>query len=300
MPHPRTPLPAALAEQGFFRVCDARALGVSEKRLRRSDLPSPTSGVRWPADRDHALAETASAVAAAVPGDVAFSHLTAARLLGLPTPRPWRPAEPLDVMRDTDRPRIERACCRTHRGLETRQVVDVDGLRLVGPLDTWADLAPALALDDLVAAGDALLSPRGTWHPSDLASMPAARRGRRGSVRLARAASLVRAGSASPWESRARVTFHLAGLPEPELNVDVFSDDGVWLARPDLLWRRQRVLAEYDGDQHRTDRRAWQYERERRARLEDDGWRYVELTAISLTSLPHRRALVARLERHLR
>jgi hypothetical protein len=60
------------------------------------------------------------------------------------------------------------------------------------------------------------------------------------------------------------------------------------------------VLAEYDGDQHRTDRRAWQYERDPRARLEDDGWRYVELTAISLTSGSHRRSLVARLERYLR
>jgi very-short-patch-repair endonuclease len=59
------------------------------------------------------------------------------------------------------------------------------------------------------------------------------------------------------------------------------------------------VVGEYDGDQHRTDRRAWQYERERRAGLEDEGWTYVEMTSLSLSSTSRRRALRDRLGRLL-
>lgn len=81
--------------------------------------------------------------------------------------------------------------------------------------------------------------------------------------------------------------------------MDVHSSDGLWLARPDFLWRARRVVGEYDGDQHRTDRAQWQYERERRARLEDAGFTYVEMTSLSLTSPRHRDALRERLTRLL-
>ena len=65
------------------------------------------------------------------------------------------------------------------------------------------------------------------------------------------------------------------------------------------MWRRQRVVGEYDGDQHRTDRSAWQYERERRAGLEDEGWSYVEMTSLSLVGARESRALRTRLTRLL-
>jgi very-short-patch-repair endonuclease len=71
------------------------------------------------------------------------------------------------------------------------------------------------------------------------------------------------------------------------------------VARPDVLWRSGRVVGEYDGDQHRTDRTAWQYERERRAGIEDEGWTYVELTSLSFTGERECRALRARLTRLL-
>ncbi len=171
---------------------------------------------------------------------------------------------------------------------------------MVSGWDTWADLSTTLTVDDLVVLGDALLPPRGFGCRGDAWETAASRTGRRGVRRLRAAAALVRAGSASAWESRARVVFSVAGLPEPELNVDLFTDDGHWLARPDFVWRRWRVVGEYDGDQHRTDRRAWQYERERRARLEDDGWHYVEMTSLSLTSPPHRADLLRRLSDLLR
>ena len=89
------------------------------------------------------------------------------------------------------------------------------------------------------------------------------------------------------------------GLPDPELNIDLCTGDGRWLARPDFLWRDRKVVGEYDGDQHRTNRSRWQYERERRARIEDAGFTYVEMTSLSLVSSRHREALRQRLVRLL-
>lgn len=283
---------------GPFTVRAARDAGVSPARLRSGDLAMPTYGVRTGAGREDSVAARAHCFALGLPDDVAFSHVTAARLLGLPTPRPWHPTEPLDVMRHTARPRLERAGVRSHRGLERRWVIEAQGVLVTGPADTWADLSCVLALDDLVAVGDALLGPHHGLRPKDLRRFAEDRAGR-GARRLREAARLVRAGAASPWESKARVAFHQWGLPEPELNLDLYAACGRWLARPDFVWRARRVVGEYDGDQHRTDRRAWQYERERRAGLEDDGWTYVEMTSLSLSSPPRRRALRDRLSRLL-
>jgi hypothetical protein len=291
------PLPAHLPS-ALFTVRDALDAGVNEGRLRRGDLRRPTYGVRVPKAAPDTVVGRARAFALALPHDIAFSHLTAARLFDLPTPRPWHPTEPLHVMRRSGRPPVERRGTVPHRGLELRSTLVVDGLLLVDPVDTWCDLGPLLELDDLVAVGDALLTQRLGLRPKDLARAVADRRGR-GIRRLREALALVRVGSASAWESKARVAFVSWGLPEPELNADVFTDDGRWLARPDFVWRTRRVVGEYDGDQHRTDRRAWQYERERRARLEDDGWTYVEMTALSLSSPTQRAHLRARFTRLL-
>lgn len=297
MGSPPRPLPTHLPP-GLFTVRDALAAGVNGGRLRRRDLRRPTYGIRVASTCEDSLVGRARAFALALPDDVAFSHLTAARLLGLPTPRPWRVTEPLDVMRRSHRPPIERHGTAPHGGLELRSTLEAHGVLVTDPADTWLDLASILALDDLVAVGDALLTADLGLRHKDLARAVADRRGR-GTRRLREALALVRLGSASAWESKARVAFHEWGLPEPELNVEVHASDGRWLARPDFLWRAQRVVGEYDGDQHRTDRRAWQYERERRGRLEDDGWTYVELTSLSLASRPHREALRTRLTRLL-
>lgn len=272
--------------------------GVTEGRLRSGDLTMPTYGVRVRAGTADSVVTRARCFTLALPADTAFSHLTAARLLGLPAPRPWQPAEPLDVMRPTARSRLTRAGVRSHRGLERRWVIEAQGVLVTDPADTWADLSSMLALDDLVAMGDALLRVEQGVPRKDLDRAAEDHSGR-GAPRLRQAAGLVRAGAASAWESKARVAFHHWGLPEPELNVDLYAASGRWLARPDFLWRSRRVVGEYDGDQHRSDRRTWQYERERRAGLEDEGWTYVEMTSLSLTSAPRRRALRARLSRLL-
>ncbi len=112
-------------------------------------------------------------------------------------------------------------------------------------------------------------------------------------------ADLARPGSASPGESLARWWFWQWGLPEPELNVPVLDHGGGWLSTSDFVWRRARVVGEYDGDVHRTDRATWERDRERRAAIEDAGWTYVEMTARSFANGTAREALRRRLGRVL-
>jgi hypothetical protein len=298
MPQPRTPLPEELGD--LFTTAGAQAAGVTPTRLRGRDLTMPTSGVRRAASEDPPDLELrARCLALALPDDVAFSHLTAARLLGLPTPRAWPgPGELVDVIRETDRPRVERTGCRHHRGLESRTHLPRGGFRVVGALDTWCDVASTWSEPDLLAVADVILRRGWATGPELLAAVDS-RAGTRGVVRMRAVAPLARGGSASPGESRARWWFHAWGLPEPELNVDVHDAHGQWLATVDFRWKERRVVGEYDGDVHRTDRRTWRKDKDRRAAIEDEDWHYVEMTALSLSDWAHREALRRRLTRLL-
>jgi hypothetical protein len=153
---------------------------------------------------------------------------------------------------------------------------------------------PELSVDDLVIAGDAFA----TRDPALLKRMVAMGRGggpRRGVRKLRAAAELLRSGSGSPMETRARLAFLEAGLPEPELNATVYGPDGHFLARVDFLWRAAGVVVEYEGDQHRTNRRQWQNDVARVRLLEQQGLRVIRITSLDLFDASRLRALVAML-----
>lgn len=288
-------LPDAL-QAGPFTVAGARSLGVTPSRLRRGDLLVPTRGVRAttpPTD----LREAAGAISLGLPAPFAFSHLTAACLLGLPLPSSATTRSPLHVMRPTDRPPTHRRGVVGHRGLELRYVLSTGGLPVVGPVDTWADLAGNLAHDELVVIADRLLAVG--IARAELEGALARRSGARGVRALRPALADARAGSRSPMETRARLVFLRGGLPEPELNADVHDRAGQWLLCADFLWREQRVIAEYQGDEHGADRRRWQSDISRRRAAYDEGWNVVELTSRDLVVAPARHTLLIRIARLL-
>lgn len=274
-----------------FTVSEARALGFGEGRLRHRDLSRPTHGVRQIGvdPRRSELTQLAEAASLVLPIGSAFSHLTAARIQGLPVPRRWAPTEPLDVMNVTGAPLIRRACCKGHRGLELRRAVRRHGLRVVSPEDTWCDLAStgSLDLDELIVLGDAVVHHLRGIQPGQLAEAVRRRRGWRGRRLMSEALPQLRPRNNSPMETRARLFFLRGGLPEPELNV-VINDksSGQWLSDSDFVWREQRVVAEFDGDHHRTDRQQWQNDVARRENLQDDGWAFVQLTYASVMVYP--------------
>jgi hypothetical protein len=278
MPKRLPPLPADLQGRAFT-VAEARRASVRSRRLDGPDLLRPAWGLRCstlPTDVDGFC----RLMARVLPEPFAFSHLTAARLWRLPLPSDWRPDEPLHVMRDGTP--VRRAGVVGHRGMQAREREELRGLPVTSPVDTWADLAvvPGLGVVDLVVAGDAFA----TRDPELLAAMvtTSARTGRRGSRLLRAAGPLLRVGSGSAMETRARLAFVRGGLPEPELNAEVFAEDGHFIARVDFLWREARVIVEYEGDHHRTDRRQWQVDVQRVRLLESLGWRVVRITSRDL------------------
>lgn len=297
-----TPLPDGLGP-GPFTTAEARALGVPHARLRRSDLVHPTHGVHM-TSRPGSLVERLAAFQVAMPGERDFSHVTAAALWGIPLPH-WIESAAgaidasVDVIAPTRDGRAHREGVRGHRGLELRAVGTPPGtgLRAVDIADTWCDLGELprgrLTLTDLVVAGDAVVAqldarfgrPVGR---TILEQTLQSRNRPRGAVVLRQALTLVRHRVRSPMETRARLMFVFAGFPEPEVNAPLTDLQGGWLAEGDLVWRLQRVVGEYQGEDH-ADRARASADSFRRQLLGDNRWRVKDLWAEDTRPGPRRR-----------
>jgi len=89
---------------------------------------------------------------------------------------------------------------------------------------------------------------------------------------------LVDAGAASPKESWLRLLLVDGGLPAPESQIPVLDGDSP-IAFIDMGWRAIRLGVEYDGDQHRTDRRQYVKDLRRLPMLEKRGWEMIRVIA---------------------
>lgn len=253
---------------------DAVALGVSRGRLRSDDLVSPFRGVRCdPAHIDGVEALCDAYAVKMRPRDF-FSHETAAALHGMPLPWATRDSR-LHVSVFAPEQAVRERGILGHRMLRaSARLVLLRGKPVVSPADAWSQLAGRVTLDELVAAGDSLLCGRQPKASvAELAAAAARRAGRRGVAALPEALGLLRLGAESPKETELRLLLERAGLPEPELNIDIFDPNGDWIARGDLVYRRFKVLVEYDGMQHRTDPRQYFRDVERLESLGRAGWR---------------------------
>ena len=295
------PLPIDLRSRPF-RVSEARARGVSPARLRARDLWTPTAGVRT-AEIPATHLDRVRAFAVAAPGDFAFSHVTAAQLLGMPLPYAVEEDCGIHIVTRTSANRIRRREVVGHRGLETRDVVLVHGLPVVAPADTWADLGEYIALgrpvglDDAIVAGDAAANLCGGVEPLRRAVERRVRP--RGKVTLTYALPRIRLGSRSAMETRARLMVMRAGLPEPALNVDVVGRSGEWLGCGDLVWEEQRVVAEYQGVEFHTRLRDRLHDGVRRNRIERGDWVVIEIVNDDVFKANHRAAKLRELAGHL-
>lgn len=271
---PRIPLTTELSTAPFL-VRDARDRGWSEGRLRGHDLSSPFAGVR----SAHPVARE-TAYAPLLRGGERFSHLSAARLWEAPTPSG---RDEVHVSRPASS-RARTAGVIGHRSIGGSTVVR-HGLPVSDPITMFLELASELTLPDLVAIGDHLVLDPRVLDPRDIrpyASLEELRRrcveSRGRGVRRARsAAELVRLGAESPRESELRLLAREAGLPEPVLQHELVDASGRWIGTFDLAWPEARLIAEYDGDQHRTS--TTQYERDIR-RFDDAAeaaWRVIRV-----------------------
>lgn len=83
--------------------------------------------------------------------------------------------------------------------------------------------------------------------------------------------------TAGDWLLRRRRTT-LAGLPTPECNL-IIGDDQRPIGRVDLVYVAYKVIIEYEGDQHRTDRNQWNADIDRHEDFARDNWTLIRVTS---------------------
>lgn len=172
-----------------------------------------------------------------------------------------------------------------------------EGLRVASPASVWVGMAPELTVRELVVLGDALVRiPRtngGRPRPEkQLTTIPrlsnAVAAGRRVGVgKLREAIGLIRVGSASPLETEYRLDAAAAGLPDPELDVEIFDASGRFLGITELVHAAFGVLVEVEGDHHRTTRAQWDRDIEKYAAYVAAGWEVVRLTSRHIRGTAH-------------
>lgn len=207
--------------------------------------------------------------------------MTALRLLGIEVPWTLEDDKRVHAVLPRRGERPQRPELHAHFcGRDGLSVVELDGLRVTSPAQTWIHLAADLDEDGLVVLGDSLLRRKAAMTtPTALRSLLGRFPGARG-VRRARAAlELIRPGTDSSMETRARLLLVRAGLPCPAVNGPAKGVDGEFLALPDMSYPELKIAIEYDGDIHRTDPDTWRRDVERRQRLQENRWLIITVTA---------------------
>ena len=232
-----------------------------------------------PADLDVDLALRARAAGVLVAGRGVVAGYAAAELWGASCGPPDAPVEVL-VAHD-----YSCAGLRVHRErLDAAEVARLGATPVTTPARTAFDLARwAPTLTERVTAVDALAHGCGVGLDAVRAVQNrhlGVRRGRGVPAVL----GLVDPRAESPMESRVRVALVLGGLP-PEVQYPVVLRGRRY--RLDLAYPRQRIAVEYDGDDHRSQRRA-RLDLVREAALVAAGWRVLRFDADVVLFRPDR------------
>ncbi len=294
----RTPLPQPIRDRPFS-VAEAEHRGVPPGRLRGRDLDAPFSGVRL-RKGSTGLPEPWASFAVRMPPRQFYSHVTAARIHGLPLPRRLSDNATLDVMVEIPHQCPRMPGVRGHRTKAGSVAVGThDGFRVASPVDTWRQLSTVLSLDDLVAVGDALVRRKEPFATMAQLRKAVIRHERhRGARNLREAFDLVRPGVDSPRETTLRLILVRGGLPEPEVNGILLGAKGTKIATGDLVYRQHKVLVEYDGEQHRTDPEQYTWDIERLDRIRAEGWHVIRINKTHLRGSTSR--IVSKVENALR
>jgi hypothetical protein len=296
-----------------FTVADGRAVGLTDARMRHARFERPHHGVRLLGTGgridDGGVIDRCRDLRTVLASGVVFSHATAAHLWGIPLPAHL--SNDLHVVSPGAVPvRRPGVIGWTRRGGAPAAHL-AHGLPVTSPADTWVSLATmardrggAFTREWLVAAGDFLVSGRRTkrGRAAPLATIDElmdamSRHGsRRGATGLAWAVTRVRSPVDSPPETFLRLGLVAARLPEPAVQPEILTAAGI--RHPDLGYLAERVLIEYLGDVHRTDRDTWRTDLTRVQLFNDAGFE-VMLVGADDIGVDGMRALAARVRRAL-
>ena len=297
-------LPEELGD--VFTPAEAGRFGISAGRLDRHPfVRAPFAGVRvrtGPPDSDErpweawkrATLLNARAYARVMPAHAFISHTTALPVLGLPRQR-WRMGddpEPVDIEASVLAPAraLRAAHVIAHRLTPALvRITTREGIRVADAASVWAMLGSRWTVHELVALGDAIIRvPRVPPQTLERSSPPvgtpaqlkaAIEAGPRAGVANLRAAfGLIRQGSSSPSETEQRLLMTEAGLPQPTLDHDVYSENGTLLGCSEIAYVRLRLAIECEGDQHRTSRAQWDRDIQKYQAYAEAGWTVMRAT----------------------
>lgn len=302
LPKPRLVLRASALAGGYTdaEIRRLRARGIWTAAMRGAYLPTEDSVRLNPAERHRIAMEV---LRARIADDAVFSHLSAAVLYRLPL---WRTVlGPVQVTRSPQG--------KGHRGprlhtltaaLREDEIALIDGWRVTSVARTVIDLARMLPFEQALVVADAALHHRLTT--AELLAEQLERSSRLpGALTAARVVAFADGRSESVGESLSRIMIHRAGLPTPELQVEVVDHSGRFVARGDFGFLAQRVMGEFDGKVKYSGQLAgsedprealWQ-EKLREDKVRDAGWAVVRWI---WTDLDHPADVVDRLQRALR
>ena len=250
-----------------FQASEAPALGLSWKTLQSSRFRRLAKGVYVVAATADSYRLQVQGVRLTLPPGTVATGVTGLQLLGVEVgPR-------LPMTFATVHPRQVR-----RRGVKVMRVKELPAQRdgIASPEHCWLIAASTLNLLDLVIAGDSLLRLRRTTLSKLQSSVES--RSVRGIVVARIAVRLVRERVDSPRETWLRLCLVVAGLPTPECNL-IIGDDRGPMGRVDLVYLPYKLIIEYEGDQHRTDRNQWNRDIDRHEDFARDHWTLIRITS---------------------
>jgi len=266
-----------------FTRADAIEAGIAPKLLRGSMFRRIFRGVYVDATTPASAKQRAEAALCFFKKDAFASHASAGRIHEVPLPT--LPDEHVSVPKQGQR--------RQHPGIKVHvaasaEVMVVDGVRVSAYEQMFVELADLVGLVDLVVVGDNLVKRKLTT-PEKLVEFCRASEARTGRA-AERAAAYVRDKVDSPMETRLRMLIVLAGLPEPEINTILRTEDGEPFRRYDLSYPAVKVIVEYDGRQHIERVESWEADLTRREAI-DDGWRILVVISSGIYKNPEQTVL---------
>jgi very-short-patch-repair endonuclease len=266
------PIPESLQLRPFT-VAQAEAAGVPARRLRNAGFRRLARGVYATSDAPDTLDLRCRAALLCMPEGSVISHWSALALLGLA--ESIGPAVDVSLPPQSSVPRHQLGI-RVHQRTVDNEATVVDGIPISGPRRMLVDMAPHLSHRRLVVVGDAVVRRAGSL--DRLVQQLDREAGQRHVVAAREAARRVRAGVDSPQETLLRLAIVDAGLPEPQVDVDVRDAAGEWIGYGDLGYRALRIVMQFEGDVHRTNRRRWQQDIARDESFATAGWRVLRAT----------------------
>ncbi len=214
-------------------------------------------------DADHSLLLRTQAAALWVPDGV-IAGRAAAALHGTQWVGPGTPVELIGASRRPGAGVIVR-----EERIADHEIMRLGDLTVTAPERTALDLARHLPRTQAIGHLDALVAATGV-EPDAVLTLAEDHRGARGIRRARLLLPLVDAGAQSPRESWLRLLLIDGGFPRPTTQIPV--SDGCTTAFVDLGWEEPQIGLEYDGDQHRSDRRQFVRDIGRHEMLSRLGW----------------------------